>query len=238
MSRIYPLQLTNWGHIEYRESSDTSWHHVTDINVERANQGTTLLFGIGEMRSGFPPIAPNRGIPDAVSDPTRTDYERAGTEGTVDNRFGQTFLTGEDIADADWEEVSPSGLVVCRPHGVTTNKWRESIHVTRDGGWAKANLFPVQLDISAAQEAALDRGETIDYTIPTDQTLVLGSPFDENETTTVELRRYNRWDDCLKWSGVIEQVRDLAEQHGAANARGVVWFTPTEKHPSRSFESV
>jgi hypothetical protein len=232
MQHIFNLQLNNWGHIEYRESADDSWHHVSDIDIDRAQQGTTLLFGIGETRSGFPPIAPNRGIPDDVSDPTRTDYESASTEGQRDDRFGQTVLTGEDVAHTDWEEASPSEQVVCRPQGVTTSEWRGSIYVPREGGWAKANLFASLLDISDAQEAALARGETIDYTIPDEQTLLINSPFDEDETTTVELRRYNRRDDCYRWSSVINHVRDLAEQYGAANARVVVWFTPSDKHPS------
>lgn len=228
MDHITNLYLTNWIHSEYRENAVSPWQHNAELDVVRSLIGTTCLFGLGEeWDSAFSPIAANRGFPPDASSSTRSEYEKAAENQSQEgDPFGETYLTGTDIAQTEWDEVSPTDQAVVRYQGEEPENWTRPSSINYDGGWKKSNLFVPQLDITPEQEAALDRGETIDYTIPDDQSLLIDPSIDD--LTTVELRRFNRWDNCCRWCGVLDHVRELGDQYGESNARVVVWFTPND----------
>ncbi len=89
------------------DDEDTVWETAMDVgflNTANAYDALACLFGIRNS-FGFRPLAEGRGLPEDVSDDVRTYF----ADGRAVDVFGTTWITGVELASADWRETDGSG---------------------------------------------------------------------------------------------------------------------------------
>ncbi|WP_258024511.1 hypothetical protein [Streptomyces bambusae] len=84
------------------------WEPAIDLfllNRGNAYDGLACLFGVRNT-FGFRPLAESRGFPDDASDGLRGEFTAYGGPHDV---HGTTWLTWDELNNADWQETDASG---------------------------------------------------------------------------------------------------------------------------------
>ncbi|MFD1306882.1 hypothetical protein [Streptomyces kaempferi] len=118
-----------WG----EDDEDTVWTAAIDLfvlNVGNAYDALACLFGVRNS-FGFRPLAEDRGLPEDVSDGVRAAFIAClGPEYS----HSTTWITGAELAAADWNETDSSGVLSRRAVAGDATHWGPAWEVMRTLG--------------------------------------------------------------------------------------------------------
>jgi hypothetical protein len=112
---------------------DSVWMGGIDLsflNTGNAYDALACLFGVRNSY-GFRPLAEGRRLPVDASDEVRAAF--AGYGGP-DNVHSTTWITGDELAGADWDETDSSGTRSRRAVAGDASYWRPTWEVMRTLG--------------------------------------------------------------------------------------------------------
>jgi hypothetical protein len=116
------------------DDEDSVWVSAIDLIVlhtGNAYDALACLFGVRNS-FGFRPLAEGRGLPVDASDEVRATF--AGYGGADAGVHGATWITGEELAGADWDETDSSGTRSRRAVAGDASYWRPTWEVMRTLG--------------------------------------------------------------------------------------------------------
>ncbi|WP_026412070.1 hypothetical protein [Actinomadura oligospora] len=190
------------GFFECRMRSDPldRWRGVLelrDVYGGRSDPAFGCLFGVRE-RLGFRPVAGGRGLPLDASPQTRA----AQHEGLS----GHTWIGWQELAGIDWDEPSE------RPDSrVRHYRRRDDGTLELVGTYLWDTPFTGRVDVAESEGGAADWTERREWT---------------DGSTVYRADRARRRDaiDDTTWNPVWRIMEVLADVHGPAAVRLVVWF--------------
>ncbi|MFJ8826175.1 hypothetical protein ACIREE_30940 [Streptomyces sp. NPDC102467] len=102
------IECRPWAKVWGEDDEDTIWTAAIDLfllNTGNAYDALACLFGVRNS-FGFQPLAPDRGLPKDTSDGVRAAFTAYGGPDCV---HGTTWITGAELAAADWDGTDRSG---------------------------------------------------------------------------------------------------------------------------------
>ncbi|WP_329350482.1 hypothetical protein OG226_28880 [Streptomyces sp. NBC_01261] len=115
------------------DDEDSVWVGAIDLTVldtGNAYDALACLFGVRNSY-GFRPLAKGRGLPADASDETRATFAAYSGPGDV---HSATWITGDELADADWDETDRSGTRSRRAVAGDSSYWAPTWEVVRTLG--------------------------------------------------------------------------------------------------------
>jgi hypothetical protein len=211
------MGITITGYIETRPEPDGAWHFavpLTDLFREKHRDGFECLFGVAGG-AGFEPVAAWRGLPEDASEPIRAEF------GEHRQPFGAGWITWAEIESMDWDAVADG--VAFAVYNAVENPDGEAV-------WRRVDWRP-EYNYDLFEACGLEPYDLCQCGVSAEAVHEPWPPGAEWLTRPgvlhrVEpLRRIDVVGPQTRWESVWRTMTGLAEQHGAADVRLVVWFT-------------
>ena len=140
------IEIRGW--IEFRDAAldeflgKINWHGVIDLSyfLPRNTNAFGCLFG-ARNPSHFVPIAANRGIPNDVSEPVKSEM------GPQNGFFHHSWITWQELTQVDWEESVLDAFV---------RRYKQD----ENGNWKSEGTFIPHPPIEYIEGASWQNGDT------------------------------------------------------------------------------